>query len=247
MAASRVLLFLLSAVILVSWVQKISGADSNFLLDMLDDSQKEYRRETGPNKKIEALLREVRDELGEIREEIKSLKGNKTTEKDVQQTIASIDRSLDMLGDAEMSSLSKSSGLKISPALTSQTLFPSGEEDSEQLLNLSLNLVCTGAKDHIPKDTSSLKYVRVDDAIAIMRLLGPGTFMAKAPHAPCQSTLMIETSWVFTGSHSTMQTFISHLGFAMHLTFQPNFRCFRVDPENNYFVRQVIHILDDFL
>ncbi|KAL9975461.1 hypothetical protein ACROYT_G012622 [Oculina patagonica] len=35
----------------------------------------------GPNKKIEALLREVKDELGEIREEIKSLKGNKTTDK----------------------------------------------------------------------------------------------------------------------------------------------------------------------
>ena len=32
----------------------------------------------GPNKKVEALLHEVKEELGEIREEIKSLKENKT-------------------------------------------------------------------------------------------------------------------------------------------------------------------------
>ena len=32
----------------------------------------------GPNKKIEALLLEIKDELGEVREEIKSLKENKT-------------------------------------------------------------------------------------------------------------------------------------------------------------------------
>lgn len=32
----------------------------------------------GPNKRIEALLLEVQNELGEIREEIKSLKENKT-------------------------------------------------------------------------------------------------------------------------------------------------------------------------
>ena len=35
----------------------------------------------GPNKKVEALLHEIKRELGEMREEIKSLKGNKTTSK----------------------------------------------------------------------------------------------------------------------------------------------------------------------
>ena len=35
----------------------------------------------GPNKKIEALLHEVKKELSEMREEIKSLKGNNTTGK----------------------------------------------------------------------------------------------------------------------------------------------------------------------
>ena len=35
----------------------------------------------GPNKKVEALLHEVKKELGEIREEIKSLKENKTNGK----------------------------------------------------------------------------------------------------------------------------------------------------------------------
>lgn len=35
----------------------------------------------GPNKKVEALLHEIKRELGEMREEIKSLKENKTTSK----------------------------------------------------------------------------------------------------------------------------------------------------------------------
>ena len=35
----------------------------------------------GPNKKVEALLHEIKQELGEIREDIKSLKENKTTSK----------------------------------------------------------------------------------------------------------------------------------------------------------------------
>ena len=33
--------------------------------------------------------------------------------------------------------------------------------------------------DHIPKDPYSLQYVRVDDAIRIIKSLGPGSFMAK--------------------------------------------------------------------
>ncbi len=35
----------------------------------------------GPNKKVEALLHEIKKELGEMREEIKTLKENKTTGK----------------------------------------------------------------------------------------------------------------------------------------------------------------------
>ena len=35
----------------------------------------------GPNKKVEALLHEIKQELGEMREDIKSLKDNKTTNK----------------------------------------------------------------------------------------------------------------------------------------------------------------------
>ena len=33
--------------------------------------------------------------------------------------------------------------------------------------------------DHIPKDPYTLQYVRVDDAIRILKSLGPGSFMAK--------------------------------------------------------------------
>ena len=35
----------------------------------------------GPNKKVEALLNEIKRELGEMREDIKNLKENKTTSK----------------------------------------------------------------------------------------------------------------------------------------------------------------------
>ena len=35
----------------------------------------------GPNKKVEALLHEIKRELGEMREDIKSMKENKTTSK----------------------------------------------------------------------------------------------------------------------------------------------------------------------
>lgn len=42
----------------------------------------------GPNKKIEALLLEVKDELGEIRQEMKSLKENKTVDKGKQESLS---------------------------------------------------------------------------------------------------------------------------------------------------------------
>ena len=41
----------------------------------------------GPNKKIEALLHEVREELREIREEIKYLKGNNTIGKGMYRAL----------------------------------------------------------------------------------------------------------------------------------------------------------------
>ena len=42
----------------------------------------------GPNKKIEAMLLEVKEDLGEIREEIKSLKENKTVDKGKPESLS---------------------------------------------------------------------------------------------------------------------------------------------------------------
>ena len=42
----------------------------------------------GPNKKIEAILLEVKEDLREIREEIKSLKENKTVEKGKPESLS---------------------------------------------------------------------------------------------------------------------------------------------------------------
>ena len=41
--------------------------------------------------------------------------------------------------------------------------------------------------DHIPKDPYSLQYVRANDAITILRSLGPGSFMAKTDLKICLS------------------------------------------------------------
>ena len=41
----------------------------------------------GPSKKIEALLHGVKKELSEMREEIKSLRGNKTTGEGISKTL----------------------------------------------------------------------------------------------------------------------------------------------------------------
>ena len=38
---------------------------------------------------------------------------------------------------------------------------------------------CDSINDFIPKDPHSLQYVRVDDAIGILKPLGPDSFMAK--------------------------------------------------------------------
>jgi len=42
----------------------------------------------GPNKKIETLLLEVKEELGEIREEIKTLKENKTGDEGKRENLS---------------------------------------------------------------------------------------------------------------------------------------------------------------
>ena len=44
----------------------------------------------GPNKKIEAILLEVKEDLREIREEIKSLKENKAVEKGKPESLSRV-------------------------------------------------------------------------------------------------------------------------------------------------------------
>ena len=81
--------------------------------------------------------------------------------------------------------------------------------------------------DYIPKDPYSLQYVRVDDAINIVRSLGPGAFMAKTdlnqPFASCPSTPVIGTYWVYTGKHSITSTFTSRSGSGAHLSCSTKF------------------------
>ena len=80
--------------------------------------------------------------------------------------------------------------------------------------------------DYIPKDPYSLQYVRVDDAIRIIRSLGPGSFMAKTDLKSAFRLIPVHPSnWhllAFTGRVNTMWTYIFPLGFAVPRTFSIN-------------------------
>ena len=63
--------------------------------------------------------------------------------------------------------------------------------------------------DYIPKDPYSLQYVRVDDAINIVRSLGPGAFMAKTDLKSAFRLMPIHPSdWNLLGIHWQAQYYV---------------------------------------
>ena len=78
------LLFLLTALSTATSHKKIDNDNNSGVSNTQSKCHNVYTSNNfyaGPNKKIEALLLEVKEELGEIREDIKSLKENKTVDK----------------------------------------------------------------------------------------------------------------------------------------------------------------------
>ena len=63
--------------------------------------------------------------------------------------------------------------------------------------------------DHIPKDPYSLQYVRVDDAIRILKSLGPGSFMAKTDLKSAFRLIPVHPDhWHLLGIHWQSQYYI---------------------------------------
>ena len=105
--------------------------------------------------------------------------------------------------------------------------------------------------DHIPKDPYSLQYVRVDDAIAILRSLGPGSFMAKTDLKSAFRLMPIHPKdWNLLGIYWQSQYYIDlYLPFGLRsapFLFNQISDALEWILKHNYGLRHVIHILDDF-
>lgn len=99
---------------------------------------------------------------------------------------------------------------------------------------------------HIPKDPYSLQYVRVDDAIAILRSLGPGSFMAKTDLKSAFRLMPIHPEdWNLLGIYWQSQYLPFGLRSAPFL-FKQISDALEWILKHNYGLCHVIHILDDF-
>ena len=105
--------------------------------------------------------------------------------------------------------------------------------------------------DHIPKDPSSLSYVRVDDAIHILQSLGKGAFMAKTDLKSAFRLIPIQPNdCSLLGIYWQSQYYVD-----MYLPFGVRSGPFLFNllsdglewiRKHNYGLQYVIHILDDF-
>lgn len=105
--------------------------------------------------------------------------------------------------------------------------------------------------DYIPKDPYTLQYVRVDDAISILQSLGPGSFMAKTDLKSAFRLIPIHPDhWHLLGIYWQSQYYIDlYLPFGLRsapFLFNRLSDALEWVLKNNYHVKNVIHILDDF-
>ena len=105
--------------------------------------------------------------------------------------------------------------------------------------------------DHIPKDPYTLQYVRVDDAIRILKSLGPGSFMAKTDLKSAFRLIPIHPDdWDLLGIHWNNQYYVDlYLPFGLRsapFLFNQLSDALEWVLKHNYGLKHVIHILDDF-
>jgi len=105
--------------------------------------------------------------------------------------------------------------------------------------------------DYIPKDPYSLQYVRVDDAISIIKSLGRGSFMAKTDLKSAFRLIPVHPgNWHLLGIYWQNQYYVDlYLPFGLRSApylFNQLSDALEWILKNNYNLGNVIHILDDF-
>jgi len=105
--------------------------------------------------------------------------------------------------------------------------------------------------DHIPKDLYALQYVRVDNAIRILQSLGPGSFMAKTDLKLAFRLIPIHPAdWHLLGIYWQSQYCVDlYLPFGLWsapFLFNLLSEALEWILKNNYGLKHVLHILDDF-
>ena len=102
--------------------------------------------------------------------------------------------------------------------------------------------------NHIPKDPYALQYVRVDDAIRILKSLGPGSFMAKTDLKSAFRLIPIRPDdWHLLGIYWQKQYYVDlYLPFGLRSApFLFNQLCDVLEwvLKHNYRLQRVLHIL----
>ena len=105
--------------------------------------------------------------------------------------------------------------------------------------------------DYIPKDPYSLQYVRVDDAIRVLKSLGPGSHMAKTDLKSAFRLIPIHPDdWNLLGIYWKAQFYVDlYLPFGLRSApylFNQLSDALEWILKHNYGLQNVLHILDDF-
>ena len=105
--------------------------------------------------------------------------------------------------------------------------------------------------DYIPKDPYALQYVRVDDAIHILKSLGPGSFMAKTDLKSAFRLIPVHPEdWHLLGIYWQQQYYVDlYLPFRLRsapFLFNQLSDALEWVLKHNYGLQHVLHILDDF-
>ena len=105
--------------------------------------------------------------------------------------------------------------------------------------------------DYIPKDPYALQYVRVDDAIHILKSLGPGSFTAKTDLKSAFRLIPVHPEdWHLLGIYWQQQYYVElYLPFGLRsapFLFNQLSDVLEWVLKHNYGLQHVLHILDDF-
>ena len=154
--------------------------------------------------------------------------------------------------------LGRTAGPFIQPPFPNFQVYPIGvvpkkhSSDWRTIFHLSYpKATGTSVNDHIPKDTYSLQYVKIDDAIKLIAQLGRGSYMAKTDICAAFRNVPVHPKdWELLGMHwNGLYFFDTVLPFGLRSApyiFNQLSDAIKWIAKTNYDVRHILHILDDF-